>query len=90
MVGSALVEQGGLDPIAHHSSLGLPTTFWNKTGTDAGVRADAGAVTAGARTVTWAAIANWEPAPGTTLDHLTVWAVLRGMRHIGEQVLTQL
>src|SRR6478752_4465433 len=34
MVGSALVEQGGLDPIAHHSSLELPTSFWNKTGTD--------------------------------------------------------
>ena len=87
MVGSALVEQGGLDPIAHHSSLGLPTTFWNKTGTDAGVRADVGAVTAGHRTVTWAAIANWDPSPGSTLDHLTVWAVLRGMRHIGEAVL---
>ncbi|GAA2741623.1 serine hydrolase [Terrabacter aerolatus] len=90
MVGSALVEQGGLDPIAHHSSLDLPTTFWNKTGTDAGVRADVGAVTREGRTVTWAAIANWEPSPGTTLDHLTVWAVLRGMHHLGEQVLAQL
>jgi beta-lactamase class A len=90
MVGSALVEQGGLDPIAHHASLDLPTTFWNKTGTDAGVRADVGAVTSGHRTITWAAVANWDPSPGTTLDHLTVWAVLRGMRHIGEQVLTQL
>src|SRR4051812_1365505 len=88
MVGSALVEQGGLDPIAHHASLALPTAFWNKTGTDAGVRADVGAVTAADRTVTWAAIANWDRTPGTTLDHLTVWAVLRGMRHIGEQILT--
>jgi beta-lactamase class A len=34
-----------------------------------------------------AAIANWEPTPATTLGHLTVWAVLRGMRHIGEQIL---
>src|SRR6478672_9134953 len=90
MVGSALVEQGGLDPIAHHASLGLPTTFWNKTGTDDGVRADVGAVTSDGHTVTWAAIANWDPTPGTTLDHLTVWAVLRGMRHVGEQVLAQL
>ncbi|WP_043417446.1 serine hydrolase [Terrabacter tumescens] len=90
MVGSALVEQGGMDPIAHHSSLDLPTTFWNKTGTDAGVRADVGAVTVGERTVSWSAIANWDPAPGTTLDHLTVWAVLRGMRHIGALVLTEL
>lgn len=90
MVGSALVEQGGLDPIAHHSSLDLATSFWNKTGTDDGVRADVGAVTSDGRTLTWAAIANWDPAPGTTLDHLTVWAVLRGMRHVGEQVLTTL
>ncbi|GAA2018523.1 serine hydrolase [Terrabacter terrae] len=90
MVGAALVEQGGLDPIAHHTSLGLPTGFWNKTGTDDGVRADVGAVTSDARTVTWAVIANWDPTPGTTLDHLTVWAVLRGMRRIGEQVLAEL
>jgi len=90
MVGSALVEQGGLDPIAHHASLDLPTAFWNKTGTDSGVRADVGAVSIHGRTVTWAAIANWDPSPGTTLDHLTVWAVLRGMRHIGEQLLADL
>ena len=90
MVGSALVEQGGLDPIAHHSSLDLPTSFWNKTGTDAGVRADAGAMTSDGRTVSWAAIANWDPSPGSTLDHLTVWAVLRGMRHVGEAVLKAL
>jgi beta-lactamase class A len=90
MVGSALVEQGGLDPIAHHSSLALPTTLWNKTGTDAGVRADVGGLTSDDRTITWAAIANWDPAPGTSLDHLTVWAVLRGMRHIGERLLAQL
>lgn len=90
MVGAALVEQGGLDPIAHHDSLDLPVRLWNKTGTDAGVRADVGAVTAGGRTITWAAVANWEPAPGTSLDHLTVWAVLRGMRHVGERVLAAL
>ncbi|GAA1991946.1 serine hydrolase [Terrabacter lapilli] len=90
MVGSALVEQGGLDPIAHHASLDLPITFWNKTGTDDGVRADVGALSSDGRTVTWAAIANWDPTPGTTLDHLTVWAVLRGMHHVGEQVLAQL
>ena len=65
-------------------------SLWNKTGTDYGVRADVGAVTSGGRTVTWAAIANWDPTPGTSLDQLTVWAVLRGMRHIGEQVLSQL
>ncbi|MFC3807303.1 serine hydrolase [Terrabacter sp. MAHUQ-38] len=90
MVGSALVERGGLDPIAHHASLGAETVLWNKTGADSGVRADVGAATSGDRTVTWAAIANWDPAPGTSLDQLTVWAVLRGMRHVGEQVLARL
>ena len=90
MVGSALVEQGGLDPIAHHVSLGGAPLLWNKTGTDTGVRADVGGVTVGDRSVTWAAIANWEPATGTSLEPLTVWAVLRGMRHIGERVLAAL
>ncbi|MEO6999758.1 MAG: serine hydrolase [Terracoccus sp.] len=88
---------------------------WNKTGTDSGVRADVGAVTRGGRTVTWAAIANWEPHgatrfdrvgddPGTapvpqpggsslsarTRDDLTTWAVLRGMRQVGEFALEAL
>jgi beta-lactamase class A len=90
MVGSALVDQAGLDPIAHHLSLGEDRAVWNKTGTDAGVRADVGAVTVGGRTIAWAAVANWDPAVGTSLDHLTVWAVLRGMRHVGELVLEQI
>src|SRR6478735_11604800 len=55
MVGSALVDQAGLDPIAHHLSLGGEHALWNKTGTDVGVRADVGALTAGGQTVTWAA-----------------------------------
>ena len=87
MVGAVLVDQAGLDPIAHHVSLGGERVVWNKTGTDAGVRADVGSVTVGDRTVAWAAVANWDPAVGTSLDHLTVWAVLRGMRHVGELVL---
>lgn len=87
MVGAALVDQAGLDPIAHHLSLGEDRVVWNKTGTDAGVRADVGAMTVGGRTIAWAAVANWDAAVGTSLDHLTVWAVLRGMRHVGELVL---
>src|SRR6476469_63594 len=83
MVGATLVEQGGLDPIAHHESLDLPIAFWNKTGTDAGVRAEVGSVRC-------AAIPNWEPSPVASVDHLTVWAVLRGMRHVGERVLAAL
>jgi beta-lactamase class A len=87
MVGLPLVDQAGLDPIAHHDSLELGPRLWNKTGTDSGVRADIGSVTVAGRTVTWAAIANWEPAVGTSLDHLTTWAVLRGMRLVGDHVL---
>lgn len=69
-------------------------TLWNKTGTDSGVRADVGAVSRGGRTVTWAAIANWEPqAAGpaersvSARDDLITWAVLRGMRQVGELAL---
>ena len=47
MVGSAFVEHAGLDPIAHHESLGGALRLWNKTGTDAGVRADVGVVSRG-------------------------------------------
>ncbi len=87
MVGLPLIDQAGLDPIAHHDSLALEPALWNKTGTDAGVRADVGAVTLRGRRVTWAVVANWEPAAGTSLEHLTVWAVLRGMRLVGDHVL---
>ncbi|WP_254666269.1 serine hydrolase [Humibacillus sp. DSM 29435] len=91
---------------------GRPLGVWNKTGTDSGVRADVGAATRGGRTVTWAAIANWEPHattvfevgggdPGAgpaarsgrsahTRDDLTTWAVLRGMRQVGELALDAL
>lgn len=74
-----------------------PLKLWNKTGTDRGVRADVGAVSAGERTVTWAAIANWEPydrtppsASARTRDDLITWAVLRGMRQVGELALEAL
>ena len=87
MVGLPLVDQAGIDPIAHHDSLDLEPALWNKTGTDAGVRADVGTLTVDGHTVSWAAIANWEPAVGTSLEHLTVWSVLRGMRRVGDHVL---
>ncbi len=62
MVGSAFVEHAGLDPIAHHESLGGALRLWNKTGTDAGVRADVGVVSRGTTSIAWAAVANWAPA----------------------------
>lgn len=86
MVGSMFVERLGLDPLAHHDSLGAELKFWNKTGTDAGVRADVGAATWAGRTVSWAAIANWKPE----LDEKLSGEVIGGMRRIGESALTAL
>jgi beta-lactamase class A len=86
MVGSAFVDRFGLDPIAHHASLGGDLEFWNKTGTDAGVRAEIGAATLGGRTVAWAAVANWEPE----LDAKLSGEALSGMRRIGASVLRAL
>ncbi|MEO7754560.1 MAG: serine hydrolase [Terracoccus sp.] len=65
MVGSAFVEHAGLDPIAHHESLGGALRLWNKTGTDAGVRADVGVVSRGTSCIAWAAVANWAPVTRT-------------------------
>ena len=90
MVGPPLVEQGGLDPIAHHV-VTRPADDVLEQDRDRRRSARRRRRRDGWRPHRrWAAIANWEPSPGTTLDHLTVWAVLRGMRHIGEQVLAQL
>lgn len=88
MVGSPFVEQAGLDPLAHHVSLSPDLLYWNKTGTDLGVRADVGSVSRDGRTVSWAAIANWDPTPGqAATERARLWTVLRGMRHIGEEIL---
>jgi beta-lactamase class A len=88
LVGAAFVEHAGLDPLAHHVSLSPDLLFWNKTGTDAGVRADVGSVSRDGQTISWAAIANWEPTPeqGTT-ERARLWTVTRGMRHVGEAIL---
>ena len=75
MVASAF----GHDPLSH----GMPgdaVELWSKTGTDADVRADVGIVRSPRRTLAYAAIANWSPAPGAQ-D-----AVLASMRAIGELV----
>ena len=54
MVASAF----GLDPLSHaEPDRGL--TLWNKTGTDAGVRADVGLVRTPDAAFSYAAIANW-------------------------------
>lgn len=91
MVGSAFVEHAGLDPLAHHVSLSHDLLFWNKTGTDLGVRADVGSVSRDGRTISWAAIANWEPTPEmVATERARLWTVMRGMRHIGEEILDAL
>lgn len=52
------------DPLAHGASSQKASdqthTLWNKTGTDATVRADCGSVTYNAVTWTYAALAHWE------------------------------
>lgn len=55
MVASAF----GLDPLAHTlTDRGFRVT--NKTGTDAGVRVDAGVVEGSSRTIAYACLANWD------------------------------
>lgn len=94
MVGAAFVGHAGLDPLAHHVSLSRDLLFWNKTGTDAGVRADVGSVSRDGRTVSWAAIANWEaPDASDAMDRTErarVWSVLRGLHRVGEEILDSL
>jgi beta-lactamase class A len=98
MVGSAFVERLGVDPLAH---LNGPVWFFNKTGTDVGVRADVGAATVGGRTVAWAAIANWsEPTQsgqasgGTSAEGLgdtaQVAEAMAGMKRIGHEIVDAL
>jgi beta-lactamase class A len=76
MVASAF----GLDPLAHAGIADRGVALWNKTGTDAGVRADVGAIDQGGRTLAYAAICNWSPAAEPDPRD----AVLEAMRGIGE------
>ncbi len=71
----------GLDPLAH----GTPDrgiALCNKTGTDAGIRADSGVVTGPAGTLSYACFASWTPDPADAVrDH-----VLARMRELGVAV----
>jgi beta-lactamase class A len=67
----------GLDPLAHDEpDRGL--VLRHKTGTDAGVRADAGLLQGDHGTLSYAVIAAWEPAAGDRRD-----PVLAAMRAVG-------
>lgn len=74
MVGGAF----GLDPLAHREP-DRGVRLWNKTGTDAGVRADVGVVAAGDRALAFAVVAQWrdDHSPGTRDQ------VLAAMRSVG-------
>ncbi|MGV9195385.1 serine hydrolase [Microbacterium sp. MC2] len=75
----------GLDPLAHQApDRGFAVI--NKTGTDAGVRVDAGVITAGDRTVAYACLAHW---PADERD-ATRDQVLARMRDIGERLRAEL
>lgn len=76
MVASAL----GLDPLAH-AAREQGVRLFNKTGTDAGVRADAGHVAGSQGGVSYAAIAVWQP-DGPELAS----SVMASMRRIGDAV----
>ncbi|MGY3127745.1 beta-lactamase class A [Agrococcus sp. UYP33] len=76
MVASAL----RLDPLAHCDGAGGVRVV-NKTGTDAGVRADAGFVETPSGTVVYCAIANWNGDASVTAE------AMDGMRSVGEAVL---
>lgn len=80
MVASAF----GLDPLSHALS-DRNMVIRNKTGADPGVRADVGTLGRNATGLSYAVIANWEPAA----DHLRD-EVLSGMNAVGTILRTAL
>lgn len=65
-----------LDPLAHAAT---GPRLINKTGTDAGVRADAGAICADGGCLSYAVIANWTEDPGHVSAADEVMAALRAI-----------
>ncbi len=70
-----------LDPLSHASGADQGIQLWNKTGTDAGVRADVGVVETDGATCTYAVICNWNPH-----EHGLRSGVLNTMREIGREI----
>ena len=75
----------GLDPLAHRASDSPRLRVVNKTGTDAGVRAEAGLVSTESRTIAYAVLARWPSAPEN--DHARAVTVLARMRQIGAEIM---
>lgn len=73
----------GLDPLAHFvvGDNGAKPVVANKTGTDTGVRADAGIIRAGSRELAYAAVCNYDPTGTKDIE------VLELMHSIGKQIL---
>lgn len=71
----------GLDPLSHGSNTTQSFQIWNKTGTDAGVRADVGFVQGPQCSASFAAIAQWDDDGSNLQD-----AVLYAMRAVGQVV----
>lgn len=86
---SMVADAFGLDPLAHNG-IGTPVpggiTVINKTGTDAGVRADIGLVHARGKATAYAVLANWDEQE----DGDCTAAVITRMREIGRQIRTRL
>lgn len=76
----------GLDPLAHRPADQPRVLLWNKTGTDAGVRADVGEVSRGRTAYAYAVLAAWQPGltPNPTSE------VLASMRAVGAALDTSL
>lgn len=70
-----------LDPIAHADGM-AGTRLFNKTGTDAGVRADTGCFEKAGTRISYAVLANW--TPGEVSDSV----VMDEIAQIGERILT--
>ena len=79
---SMVAQPFGIDPLAHATGdRGLK--LWHKTGADLGTRADTGILAGPRSTISYAAIARWDPqAQPDRVD-----SVLSGMRTIGRTVL---
>ena len=79
---SMVAQPFGIDPLAHAAGdRGL--RLWHKTGADVGTRADVGILAGPHSTISYAAIARWDPEERPD----QVDSVLSGMRLIGRVAL---
>lgn len=75
---SMVASAWNFDPLAHSGNVGQ-RSFFNKTGTDEGVRADVGYLAKGGSNWSYAVLANCDEASGASL-------AMDGMREIGTRI----